>query len=216
MGSVLENVGLFATFRYASGTPYTRCNPGSTDQDVLSGDNCDRDFPEGLNGSRLPAFRQLNLKLTKGFGIGGLDVTAYLDARNVLNFRNIIQVFTQTDDIVNGAELAAERAGNIEDNRDEAARSGVAIDEDGTIDLSFGGIDDPRQGCSTWVTQDGLPAAPNCVYLIRAEERFGNGDHLYTVAEQHAASDALYNTIRGTQNFTGEPRRMRLGFELNF
>jgi hypothetical protein len=216
VGSIMENVGLFATFRYASGTPYTRCNPGSTDQDVLSGDNCDRDFPEGLNGSRLPAFRQLNLKLTKGFGIGGLDVTAYLDARNVLNFRNIIQVFTQTDDIVNGAELAAERAGNIEDNRDEAARSGVAIDEDGTIDLSFGGIDDPRQGCSTWVTQDGLPAAPNCVYLIRAEERFGNGDHLYTVAEQHAASDALYNTIRGTQNFTGEPRRMRLGFELNF
>jgi hypothetical protein len=216
MGSILENVGLFATFRYASGTPYTRCNPGSTDQDVLSGDNCDRDFPEGLNGSRLPAFRQLNLKLTKGFGIGGLDVTAYLDARNVLNFRNIIQVFTQTDDIVNGAELAGERAGNIEDNRDEAVRSGVDIDANGTIDLSFGGIDDPRQGCGTWVTQDGLPAAPNCVYLIRAEERWGNGDHQFTVAEQNAASDALYNTIRGTHNFTGEPRRMRVGFELNF
>jgi len=216
MGSILENVGLFATFRYASGTPYTRCNPGSTDQDVLSGDNCDRDFPEGLNGSRLPAFRQVNLKLTKGFGIGGLDVTAYLDARNVLNFRNIIQVFTQTDDIVNQAEVAAERAGNIEDNRDEAVRSGVDIDENGTIDLSFGGIDDPRQGCSTWVTQDGLPAAPNCVYLIRAEERWGNGDHQFTVDEQNAASDALYNTIRGTQNFTGEPRRMRVGFELNF
>jgi hypothetical protein len=216
VGSILENVGLFATFRYASGTPYTRCNPGSTDQDVLSGDNCDRDFPEGLNGSRLPAFRQVNLKLTKGFGIGGLDITAYLDARNVLNFRNIIQVFTQTDDIVNQAEVAAERAGNIEDNRDEAVRSGVDIDENGTIDLSFGGIDDPRQGCGTWVTQDGLPAAPNCVYLIRAEERWGNGDHQFTVDEQNAASDALYNTIRGTHNFTGEPRRMRVGFELNF
>ncbi len=90
------------------------------------------------------------------------------------------------------------------------------MSEDGAIDLSFGGIDDPRQGCSEWVTQDGLPAAPNCVYLIRAEERFGNGDGSFDSAEQRRASDALYNTIRGTHNFTGEPRRMRLGFEVNF
>ncbi len=93
----------------------------------MSGDNCDRSFPEGLNGSRLPAFRQLNLRLTKGFGIGGLDLTAYLDARNVLNFRNIIQVFTQTDDIVNDGEREPSSLGNSEDNRDEAARSGVAV-----------------------------------------------------------------------------------------
>jgi hypothetical protein len=216
IGTILENVGVFATFRYASGTPYTRCSLGVTDEDVVSGDNCDREFPEGLNGSRLPAFRQLNLRFTKGFALGGLDLTAYLDARNALNFRNIIQVFTQTDDIVNEAERQNEFAGNAEDNRDEAVRSGVAVNEAGTIDLSFGGIEDPRQGCGSWVTQDGLPAAPNCVYMIRAEERFGNGDHLYTAAEQRTASDALYNTIRGTHNFTGEPRRMRVGFELNF
>jgi hypothetical protein len=216
VGSILENVGLFATFRYASGTPYTRCNPGVTDEDVVSGDNCDREFPEGLNGSRLPAFRQLNLRLTKGFAVGGVDLTAYLDARNVLNFRNIIQVFTQTDDIVNDAERENEFLGNQEDNLDEATRSGVPVSADGDIDLTFGGIPDPRAGCGSWVTQDGLPGAPNCIYMIRAEERWGNGDHLYTVAEQRRASDALYNTIRGTHNFTGEPRRMRLGVELNF
>jgi hypothetical protein len=216
VGSILENVGLFATFRYASGTPYTRCNPGNTDQDVLSGDNCDREFPEGLNGSRLPAFRVLNLKLTKGFAVGGVDLTAYLDARNVLNFRNIIQVFTQTDDIVNSAERENEFLSNQEDNLDEARRSGVPVTDDGDIDLSFGGLEDPRTACGSWVTQDGLPGAPNCIYMIRAEERWGDGDHLYTVAEQRRASDALYNTIRGTHNFTGEPRRMRLGVELNF
>jgi hypothetical protein len=193
-----------------------RCNPGVTDEDVVSGDNCDREFPEGLNGSRLPAFRQLNLRLTKGFALGGVDLTAYLDARNVLNFRNIIQVFTQTDDIVNDAERENEFLGNQEDNLDEATRSGVPVSADGDIDLTFGGIPDPRTGCSSWVTQDGLPGAPNCIYMIRAEERWGNGDHLYTVAEQRRASDALYNTIRGTHNFTGEPRRMRLGVELNF
>ena len=215
-GSIFENVGLYATFRYASGTPYTACSPGSTDQDVVSGDNCDLEFPEGLNQSRLPAFKNLNLRLTKGFGLGGLDVTAYLDARNVLNFRNVIQVFTQTNDVRNLDEEDNEFAANAEEVQGEAAASGVDVSEDGTIDLTFGGIADRRQGCSSWVTEDGVPAAPNCVALIRAEQRFGNGDGLYDETEQRRASNSLYNTIRGIHNFTGDPRRMRVGFEVSF
>lgn len=216
VGSIFENVGLYATFRYTSGTPYTACSLGATDQDVVSGDNCDREFPEGLNQSRLPAFKNLNLRLTKGFGLGGLDVTAYLDARNVLNFRNIIQVFTQTNDVRNQDEADNEFAANADEVQGEAAASGVTVSADGTVDLTFGGIADRRQGCSTWVTEDGAAAAPNCVALIRAEQRFGNGDGLYDASEQRRASDALYNTIRGIHNFTGDPRRMRLGFEVTF
>ncbi|MEO7136389.1 MAG: TonB-dependent receptor [Gemmatimonadales bacterium] len=216
VGSIFENVGLYATFRYTSGTPYTACSLGATDQDVVSGDNCDREFPEGLNQSRLPAFKNLNLRLTKGFGLGGLDVTAYLDARNVLNFRNIIQVFTQTNDVRNQDEADNEFAANADEVQGEAAASGVTVSADGTVDLTFGGIADRRQGCSTWVTEDGAAAAPNCVALIRAEQRFGNGDGLYDASEQRRASDALYNTIRGIHNFTGDPRRMRLGLEVTF
>ena len=215
-GSIFENVGVYATFRYASGTPYTACSLGSTDQDVVSGDNCDREFPEGLNQSRLPAFKNLNLRLTKGFGLGGLDVTAYLDARNVLNFRNVIQVFTQTNDVRNLDEEENEFAANAQEVQDEALASGVDVSEDGTVDLTFGGIADRRLGCSSWVTEDGVPAAPNCVALIRAEQRFGNGDGLYDEAEQRRASNSLYNTIRGIHNFTGDPRRMRLGLEVSF
>jgi hypothetical protein len=216
VGSIFENVGVYATFRYTSGTPYTACSLGSTDQDVVSGDNCDREFPEGLNQSRLPAFKNLNLRLTKGFGIGGLDVTAYLDARNVLNFRNVIQVFTQTNDVKNLDEADNEFAANEDEVQGEALASGVTVSTEGTVDLTFGGIADRRQGCSSWVTQDGVAAAPNCVALIRAEQRFGNGDGMYDVTEQRRASDALYNTIRGIQNFTGDPRRMRLGLEVSF
>jgi len=216
VGSIFENVGLFATFRYASGTPYTACSLGSTDQDVVSGDNCDREFPEGQNQSRLPAFKNLNLRLTKGFGLGGLDLTAYLDARNVLNFRNIIQVFTQTNDVRNLDEEENEFAANAEEVQGEAEASGVDVSADGTIDLTFGGIADRRQGCSSWVTEDGVAAAPNCVALIRAEQRFGNGDGLYDEVEQRRASNSLYNTIRGIHNFTGDPRRMRVGLEVSF
>ena len=216
VGNILRNFGVYTTFRYTSGTPYTKCNPGATDQDVVSGDNCDREFPEGLNNSRLPAFKTLDMRFTKGFGIGGLDLTAYLDARNILNFRNIIQVFTATNDIVNAEEADAEFQANQDEYVQEAVESGVAVSDDNAIDLTFGGASDPRTGCSNWVTSDGVPAAPNCVYLIRTEERFGNGDHIFDSAEQRRASDALYNLVRGVHNFTGAPRRVRLGLELNF
>ena len=86
----------------------------------MSGDNCDREFPEGLNQSRLPSFKNLNLRLTKGFGLGGLDVTAYLDARNILNFTNIIQVFTQTNDVKNLDEEENEFAANADEVQNEA------------------------------------------------------------------------------------------------
>jgi hypothetical protein len=185
------------------------------DDNVVSGDNCEREFPAPLNSSRLPAFKNLNLRLTKGFAIGGMDLTGYLEARNLLNFRNIIQVFAVTNDIVNATENNQNFAADSADFANEASESGV-LGADGSIDLTFGGAADPLSGCGGWVDQGGAPAAPNCVALIRTEERYGNGDHVFDLAEQRRASDALYNTVRGTHNFTSSPRRMRLGIEVNF
>jgi outer membrane receptor for ferrienterochelin and colicin len=215
VGSILENVGVFATFRYTSGTPYTRCLPNVGDESVVSGNNCDREFPDPLNSSRLPAFKNLDLRLTKGFAVGGVDLTGYVEARNLLNFRNIIQVFTTTNDVNNAREEIANFAADSADLAAEADQSGALLD-DGSIDLTFGGATDPRTGCGSWVNQGGEPAAPNCVALIRTEERYGNGDHLFDLTEQRRASDALYYTVRGIHNFTSSPRRMRLGIEVNF
>ncbi len=215
LGSILQSVGLFATFRYTSGTPYTSCSPNVGDEDVVSGDNCNRFFPEPLNSSRLPSFKNLDLRLTKGFSLRGLDITGYLEARNALNFKNIIQVFTTTNDVANSREEAANFAADSADFAAEADRSGALLN-DGSIDLSFNGATDPRTGCAAWKKQDGSAGAPNCVALIRTEERYGNGDHIFDVTEQRAASDALYNEVRGIHNFTGSPRRFRLGVELNF
>jgi hypothetical protein len=216
VGSVLENVGLFATFRYTSGTPYTRCLPGVGDDDVVSGDNCEDFFPEPLNSSRLPAFKNLDLRLTKGFALGGIDLTGYLEARNLLNFRNVIQVFATTNDVRSGVENANNFASDSADFANEAGANTDVLLGNGSIDLSFEGAADPREGCGTWVDQGGTPSAPNCVALIRAEERYGDGNHVFDLAEQRRASDALYNVVRGLHNFTGPPRRMRLGVEVNF
>jgi hypothetical protein len=52
--------------------------------------------------------------------------------------------------------------------------------------------------------------------LIRAEQRFGNGDGTYTAAEQVRAFSSYYHSFRNKNFFTDAPRRVRLGFELNF
>jgi hypothetical protein len=54
------------------------------------------------------------------------------------------------------------------------------------------------------------------MYLIRAEQRYGDGDHIFTIDEQTSAINALYDVARGTQQMYGVGRRARLGFEVNF
>jgi hypothetical protein len=212
-GAILGNVGIHTVFRVASGTPYTSCGPGSGNDFVMAPELCAGPLTEPINGSRLPTFKQLDLRLTKRFGPGG-RFTGYIDARNALNFRNVLAVFAVTGTTSNPQEAAVNWAADSADLAFEAAASG-ALRSDGSIDLGEGDVD-PRAGCSTWSDQAGSPAAPNCVYLIAAEERFGNGDHLFDVAEQRRASDALYRAVRGPQELTGPARRIRLGLEASF
>jgi hypothetical protein len=212
VGSIFQNFGVFTLFRYTSGNAYTPCDPDiQGDADVVSGDNCEREFPSPLNSSRLPAFKQLDMRFTKGFGIGGLDITAYLDARNILNFRNVIQVFAAKGDITNSVEAESNWQADSLDFAAEADASS-ALNEDGTISLPTA-----HEECASWVTaQSNTPAAPNCMALIRTEQRYGNGDGTFDVTEQRRASDALYNVVRGSYNFLGQGRKLRLGFEVNF
>jgi hypothetical protein len=180
------------------------------EQSVLSIENCVRLFPEGINTQRLPAFKELNARLTKSFGLGGLDLTGYLDVRNLLNFRNVLQVFAVNGDVRNDNE----RAANLQTDLDDLATerdANSAVGADGALSLP-----PAHENCAGWVSSKNRPAAANCLYLIRAEERFGNGDHLFTVAEQTDAINALYDVARGEQQQLGVGRRARLGFEINF
>ena len=55
-----------------------------------------------------------------------------------------------------------------------------------------------------------------CSSAIRAEQRYGNGDGVFTIAEQTAAGDALYQVARGVQEQTAPGRRVRIGLEVDF
>jgi hypothetical protein len=116
LGDVLRNVGIFSTFRYTSGTAYSKCGVSPEEQSILGGiDNCVRLFPEGLNTQRLPALKELNAKLTKSFTLGGLDLTGYLDVRNMLNWKNILQVFAVNGDVRNDQERATHLKADLDD-----------------------------------------------------------------------------------------------------
>jgi hypothetical protein len=213
VGSILRGVGVTALFRYSSGTSYTKCPAETGNEGVISGGVCSRQFEGDFFGARRPAYKQLDMKFTKSFGLGGLDITAYLDARNILNFKNILNVFAVTNDVVNATELTNQLAADSTGFADEGEENGVRR-ADGSLDLNFGTA--VASGCGNWVNASQTPATPNCVYLIRAEERYGNGDHIFTLDEQHVASTASYLTGRGLNQFTDTPRRLRLGFEVNF
>ncbi|HEU4800777.1 MAG TPA: TonB-dependent receptor [Gemmatimonadales bacterium] len=213
-GSLLQDFGVFGTFRFASGTAYTRCEDSSGNESTLSGQVCDRgNFEGGLNTARLPGFKQLDLRFTKGLALGGLDLTAYLDVRNILNFRNVLQVFVVTDDIVSDRDRELENASQFDSWQNEATANDILLDN-GDIDFRFGGAGDA--GCASYVTTQGEGGAPSCIYMIRTEERWGDGDRVFTVTEQERVANELYDVNRGEYAFLGDGRRMRLGFELNF
>jgi outer membrane receptor for ferrienterochelin and colicin len=212
-GAIFANLGVYTTFRVASGTPYTRCAGSFGDQSVLSPDLCSTITAGSLNGSRLPTFKQLDLRIMKRFG-PGRRFSGYLDARNALNFKNVLAVFAVNGETSNPVEVSANWSADSADLSNEATSNGM-YRPDGSINLGEG-LPDPRVACATWADQTGTPSGPNCVYLIRAEERFGNGDHVFDLAEQRRASEALYRAVRGEQELTGPPRRVRLGLEVGF
>jgi hypothetical protein len=220
LGSVLQNFSVFVTGRYTSGTAYTGCVNTQANSVLLAIDNttsnpCSTgDFTSDVNGLRLPSFKALDARFTKGFALGGLDLTAYADVRNLLNFTNVIRLFQGNNDINNAVEFTADSAIAISSLSGEANQNGVLDAETGDIDLRFDGAS--AGGCADWQTAQGSPAAPNCVYLIRAEQRFGNGDGIYSPAEQTRAFSSYYGSWRNRNFFLDAPRRVRLGLEVNF
>ena len=128
-----------------------------------------------------------------------MDWQLFADARNVLNFRNVVRLFAETGDVVNPLNRSTVLATEFQDLKAEAASN---LRPNGDVDLTG--------GCSTWVSP------VNCVMLQRTEARWGNGDGVFSVGEQQRAFNAEYNLLLGVQTMYGAPRTIRLGAELNF
>jgi hypothetical protein len=216
IGSILQNFQVYAVFRFASGTAYTACGVPDGNQSVLSGGVCARGgFVSGLNSERLPGFKQFDMRFVKGFNLGGSQLSLYLDARNILNFTNVLTQYVVTNSITSEIEREQNFSGDSTFTANEALNNGVLDEGSGAVNLTFGGAG--TSGCGDWVNGANDPSVPNCVYLIRAEERYGNGDGIFTLDEQLNASNANYYAVQAAPTFFyGAGTQLRLGVEFTF
>ena len=209
LGMIFQNVGAYASFRLVSGLPYTKLiNSGAGSTGPRGGFGLTGNAEESINSSEMPWQKFFDLRVTKGFRFASTaDLTVFADIRNLFNFKNVTSIYTETGDVVNALYQQKLLAPEFINLQNEATTNGAwnANGIAGAIDL---------RNCGSWTASSA--GVVNCVNLTRVERRFGNGDGIYTQAEQTAALNAYYAQVAGTQNFYGTPRSVRLGFELSF
>jgi hypothetical protein len=220
-GSVLENVGLFATFRFASGLPYTRMINDGNGQ-VGPGNNFGLGGTQGepLNTSRTPWIKNVDLRVTRGFRVGASrDLTAFADFRNIFNWTNITGLFAETGDVKNARfelEQLTDIFATLANDAGTLVVSRTVTRPDGSS-ATLTGVD--LSDCSRYAYgPGGSRGMPDCLLLRGAERRFATGtaDGFFDSEEQLRAFDTYYNGFSGPQTFKAPGFNMRLGFELHF
>jgi len=100
-GPILEQVGanLLATFN--SGHPFTRSTGSIGQQGSATGALVESDARfsvplEAVNASTTPWFYNFDLRVFKGFEIGGVNAEIYFYVQNLLNTKNVINVYRRT------------------------------------------------------------------------------------------------------------------------
>ena len=195
-GAIFRNAGLFTLVTLRSGLPFTKLTNegnGQTGPPSLAGLS---GVPESsINGLETPWNWTFDFKVTKGFELGGLDLQAYVDWRNPLNLTNQTQLFLETASALNEEHY---------DNQLSTALTDLRLDGDNDID-------------DFWILEESPETDFNKFMLLRAEERFGNGDGEFTVEEQRAAFGQRYEDIWGENVlFRTSDQNLRLGLRIAF
>ena len=206
VGKILDRVTAFATFRILSGLPYTPIANAGGGQ-TAPGTNFGLTATQSgdVNSSTTPWTKYVDLRINKGLKLGRMDVTAFADIRNLFNWKNIVGLFAETNDVTNAIYQHNQVAAEFVNLANEATANGALNAATQAVTLPA--------NCGTWRGEAG---PVDCVELKRAESRFGNGDGVYTLSEQTAALNSYYNLFNGPYGFNDAPRNVRLGFEVNF
>jgi hypothetical protein len=161
-------------------------------------------------------FKTIDIRLTRSFPLGRLGGAVFLESTNLLNWTNLTDIFTETQDVKNDSYRAHWLDDQVAQLETEAAQSGLRVTVPGTgetaIDLRSPGV------CAGWSARasNGAGGPADCVLLQRAERRFGNADGLFTRTEYSASFGAWYDLANAPYRFYGPGRRVRLGVELSF
>jgi carboxypeptidase family protein/TonB-dependent receptor-like protein len=211
VGTVFRNVGAFVTFRFQSGLPYTRVFPSAEGVTPDQGFGLEATQIEPINTSTRPWFKNVDLRLTKGFRLGALDWTLFGEAKNLFDFKNVISLFSESGDVTYKDHQDRYLNEQVQLLTTEAGAAAALVGDD--VDFNLLG------GCEFWQGRNAgnFASGPvDCVLLQRAEARYGDGDGVFTKAEYTAAFTAWYNLQNAPSRFYGPGRRIRLGLEISF
>lgn len=213
-GAILQDLGAYLTFRFASGLAYTRLtNIGRGQQGPGTNFGLGGTAEEPLNASVMPSIKNVDLRLTRGFRLGSTrDLTLVAEFRNLFNFTNLDNVWAETGDVRN-AEHRRKTLDPIYVTLGQQAANLATTVTVGGQTLSAYDLND----CSAFnYNSDGTGGVPDCVFLRGAERRFGDGDGFFDENEQARAFNAFYDFQSGPHTLRAQGFNFRLGFELNF
>lgn len=182
--ALLRNTDISFTAIAGSGLPWTRSStPGASGRGASGGR-----FTELINSSRMPWTWSADAKVTRGLNIGGTEIAAFVDVRNLFNTRNQLDVFGFT-----GSPL---------DPGDIEAQAGNAVGDDVVLDA----VSNPTLRLQYQRQQD----------LLSAYGLADDDPGLFTSEEQFDARALAYIHSYRLETSFGAPRRIRVGFEWVF
>ncbi len=197
MGAILSDFGVFAILRLRSGLPYTKLvNTGNGQVGPPSAAGLEGRPQSSISNTQTPWSTGLDLRFTKGFRLGkGWNLQAFLDWRNPFNIANYTTVFLETAGIVNQQHREAQLLTALSDTR---------LDGDNLIRDFDIAVESPETDFNKYS-------------LMRAEERWGDGDGVFTVEEQELAFSQTYESNFGSNvRFETSDQLFRLGLRIAF
>ena len=194
--SILFNqFGAFFVLSVRSGLPFTKLinqGLGQVGPPSFAGLN---GIPQTqLSALQTPWQTTFDIRFTKGFDTGAMNWQLFLDWRNPFGLKNTQQVFIETADPVNELFRTTYMAGALRD---------ANLDGDTDVDDFDIAAESPDYDFNKFM-------------LMQAEERFGNGDGIFTVAEQELAFGTAYEQVNAVNNFVVSNQQLRLGVRLAF
>ena len=123
----------------------------------------------------------------------------------------MLNAFTEVGDVAYPDLRARYDSEQVTLLRSEAAAAGALVGD--AVDFNLLG------SCQNWQGRNSgsFASGPvDCVLLERAEQRFGNGDGVFSPAEYARAFTAWYDLANAPYRFYGPGRRIRVGLEVSF
>jgi hypothetical protein len=178
-GKVFENSGLWVTYNAQSGLPYTRISDPTSNRPL-----------EDFNASRQPWFHSGDIRLTREFPVGAIDLLAFAYVRNFLDRENVLRV--------NESSGLPDRSGlEFTDSRNPSIPGEFLLP--GVVSGFPFALDDVVEEWRDEFSRQDL-----------------DGDGSITLEESQETMFRAERSLSNSPFHYGEPRQVRLGIELRF